>query len=354
MRAAILVVLVGCGRFGFGAQDPPSDAGGDDATIDSTPLASPELCDERVVTTLPIGPSDATAIRAVSLPGGYAVVLEMLDTTLTLLQLDDTGALIASHPAFSTGGYIPLYGVSAHDGRPVVHMRVGGRSYLKFVNAGWATYTTGPDGDPSMIDPAYAELAPDLGVAAVIEGGNLRVGLVDDASISVLVDSSHAPTAVVSGSVAPVPGGARVAIERDTGVCETFLVSPANAVTDVHTFTPCYDPKVAAVDGSSGVVVHRTAAAGPYAVHLIPEVATAPGATIALAGATHARAVAREDGAVWVGHGSGSYRALMRILPDGTKTEWRQDVASFVFDLTARDAFWYDGATVHVSTPCLR
>ncbi|MFN0247194.1 MAG: hypothetical protein ACKV2T_09800 [Kofleriaceae bacterium] len=356
MRAVVLVVtLAACGRFGFGESDPSTDDANptNDATDGQAPVATPQFCDDRVITTLPIGALDATAIRAVALDNGYAVAVEAVDTSIRLLELDNAGVLIATHGVFAAG-YTPLYGMSKHDDRPAVHMQISGTSYLKFLDPGWASYTTGPSGDPSMIDPAYAHIGPDVGVAARISGGDFHVGLVDDAALNAITDATYMPTTVVSGSIVPVPGGARVAVEKAGGVCETFVVDAANQARDVHTFSPCYAPKVAAVDDTSGVIVHRTDTVGPYAIHLIPAIANDTGSTVPLSGATYARAAKRSDGAVWIGHGSGSYRALLRVTPSGVMTELREDTAAFYFDLTERDAFWYDGATVHVSTPCLR
>ena len=73
-----------------------------------------------------------------------------------------------------------------------------------------------------------------------------------------------------------------------------------------------------------------------------------------LTGATSARITTRSDGAFWIGHGSASERALLRVTGAGAMTEHREPVPARMFDLTARDAFWLDGTTVHVSTPCLR
>ncbi|MGE0397867.1 MAG: hypothetical protein AB7T06_14185 [Kofleriaceae bacterium] len=352
MRRWIVVLLLsGCGRFGFGERDP-SDGGDDDAS-DGGALA-PRFCDDRVVTTLPIGALDAVAIRAVALDMRYAVAIETTAQEIPLLELDSDGAFVATHAPF-TPGYAPLYGMSRLDNRPVVHLLTSGSSYIKFVRPGWSMYTTGPDGDPSMIDPAFVEIDRTTGFAAKISGGDFHIGIVDiDADPSLITDADYTPANAIGGSVVPSPSGARVVVEKTGGVCETFVVTAANTVTAKHTFSPCYAPKAAASSDANVVIVHRVADVGPFAVYVVPANPTDTGTTIPLSGATYARTAARVDGAVWVGHGSGSYRALMRFPNSGQMTESREDIPSFYFDLTERDAFWYDGATVHVSTPCLR
>lgn len=355
MRVAILLVAAaGCGRFGFGETSTSGDGSSDDAMFDAArEMLLPQFCDDRVVTTLPIGPLDPVAIRAVALTTGYAVAIETSSAEIPLLEVDATGGLVATHAPF-TPSYAPLYGISKHDERPAVHLNTGGTSYIKFVEPGWAVYATGPSGDASMIDPAYAELGPTTGIAARINGGDFEVGLLDDANPAVITNSDYVPTNAIGGSLVPIPGAARVVVERAGGVCETFVVTSQNVTTNLHTFSPCYAPKVAAHDGNTAVIVHRLDDVGPFAVYVIPAVPTDVGVTYPLAGATMARVAARVDGAYWVGHASGSYRAMMRITLGGDMTEHREDTRSFQFDLTERDAFWYDGPTVHVSTPCLR
>jgi hypothetical protein len=356
VRAVLLVALAGCGRFGFGESDP-SDAGGSgsDAIEDSSnPNATPQFCDQRVVTTLPIGPLDPVTIRAVWLGAGYAVAIETVATDVPLLELDSTASLVAVHGRFTTG-YGPLYGISVHDDRPALHLMNASESYIKFVLPDWQDYASGPSGDPSMVDPAYAQIGPDLGIAGLITNGEFHVGQVDDATINSITDANYLPLNVATGSLVPIPGGARVAVGKNDGECETFVIDSANQMRDLHRFAPCYAPKVAALDDSSAVILHRTDDVGPYSVHVVPQIPTDIGFNYPLPGATYARVSKREDGAYWIGHGSGSHRALTRMTRNGATTESREETPSFYFDLTERDAFWYDGAsTVHVSTPCLR
>ncbi len=351
MRVVIfLVVLTGCGRLGFGES-------GDDAPIDAPidapegPLLTPQFCDDRVVGDV-IGVVPV-AIRAVAFPaGGYAVAIETTATSIPLFELDAAGAVVGTATPFDPG-YSPLYGMSQHEGRPAVHLMTSGSSYIKFIDPGWTTYTTGPGGDPSLIDPSYAELDLDTGIAARIVGGAFEVGVVDDTAIFMINPSSYTPMTAVGGSVFPIADAARVVVEKTGGVCETFVVTAGNIAKAIHTFSPCYEPTIAATSESDAVVLHRIGADGPFAVHVVPLAETDPGTTYPLTGATYARVTARDDGAIWVGHGSGTYRALVRF-DDGVMNEFRELRSAFYFDLTARDAFWIEGTTVHVSTPCLR
>jgi len=357
VRSALLVVvLTGCGRFGFGEEAPSSDAStGADATDDTIAEAAlPQFCDDREVTTLGIPAVDQTvAIRAVALSSGYAIAIETVSSGIPLLEIDAQGSLVATYPLF-TPGYAPLFGISQHNDLPVVSLETGGVGYVKFVQPGWSAYATGPNGEPASIDPAYAELNATSGIAARTSGGIFEVGRVDDSDYGTMAVSDYSPSSVISGSLVPISGGARVVVEKAGGVCETYVVSSGGTTSSLHTFSPCYAPEVASGDATSGVIVHRTDSVGPYAVHVIPAVPTEAGTTYPLAGATIARATTREDGAYWIGHGSGSYRALMRITRGGVMTESRENVATYFFDLTARDVFWIDGPVVHVSTPCLR
>lgn len=343
-----MLVATSCGRFGFGQHDPDGDVGGD--TSDAAgPVAVPQFCDERTVTTLP--GLDTVAIRAVALDMKYAVAIETTSNDIALLELDAQGALVATHAAF-TPGYAPLYGIARHNELPVVSLFTGGAYYIKFVEAGWEAYGTGPSGDAHVIDPPYVEIDATRGIGGRISG-DFNVGVIDDGDIASINQADHTPLDAVSGSIVWSPSGARVAVELAGGVCETFVVNTDGTTKALHTFSPCYAPKVAAVDDDTAAIVHRTDAAGPYAVHVVPLVSSDPGTTYPLTGATYARIAARVDGAIWVGHGSGSYRAMMRFAND-TMTEHRENVPAYAFDLTERDAFWIEGAVVHVSTPCLR
>ncbi len=357
VRSALLVVvLTGCGRFGFGEEAPSSDASaGADATDDTiSEAALPQFCDDRTVTATGIPAGDQPiAIRAVALSTGYAVAIETQSSGIPLLELDAQGSFVATSGLFAPG-YAPLFGISQHADLPVVSLETGGVGYVKFVQPGWTAYATGPNGDPAPIDPAYAELNATSGIAARMNSGTFEVGRVDDSDYTAMAVSDYSPTSVISGSLVPIPGGARVVAGKAGGVCETYIVSSAGVTSSLHTFSPCYAPKVAAGDATSGVIIHRTDTVGPYAVHVIPVIASDAGTNYPLAGATLARAATREDGAYWIGHGSGSYRALMRITRGGVMTESRENVATYNFDLTSKDAFWIDGAAVHVSTPCLR
>ncbi len=357
MRAALfLLALVGCGRLGFGEGSPNGANGATDAAVGEDALESgptPQFCDDRVVTTLPIGPLDAVAIRAVALSASYAIAIETVDRDIPLIEADASAAFVATHMPFRST-YGPLRGMSEHNDLPVIQLRSEGDGYIKYVQPGWEAYGTGPLGGDVEIDPSYAELTPSAGIAGQIFDGTLYVGVVQDNDPGTITSADYIPTDAVSASITVSSGGARVAVEKTGGACETFIVSPDNKTHKHYRFSPCYAPKVAAIDDMFSAIVHRTDDIGPYAVHIIPADADGVGTTLPLPGATYARIAARIDGAIWVGHTSGSYRGLTRIAPSGAVREHRENVPGFYFDLTERDAFWYDGATVHVSTPCLR
>lgn len=169
-----MLVATSCGRFGFGQHDPDGDARGD--TSDAAgPVAVPQFCDERTVTTLP--GLDTVAIRAVALDMKYAVAIETTSNDIALLELDAQGALVATHAAF-TPGYAPLYGIARHNELPVVSLFTGGAYYIKFVEAGWEAYGTGPSGDAHVIDPPYVEIDATRGIGGRISG-DFNVGVID-------------------------------------------------------------------------------------------------------------------------------------------------------------------------------
>lgn len=333
-----------------------ADALGDglvDDSGDAIAAATPQFCDDRTAVSLDLGTATPVAVRALALDNAYAVAIETTANDIVLVELDGTGAFVGLHTPF-TPDYAPLYGMSRHANRPAVHLKTSGESYIKLVDPGWDAYTTGPSGIATPIDPAYAEIGATTGIAGVVRGADLLLGLVDDIDPGAITATDYTPTGVVSGSIVPIPTGARVVVETQGGACETFTVSTANVASARYTFSPCYGPTVAAVDATTGALLYRTSVAGPYEVRLIPPSPTAQPVTIPLTGATSARITTRSDGAFWIGHGSASYRALLRVTGAGAMTEHREPAPARMFDLTARDAFWLDGTAVHVSTPCLR
>lgn len=346
----LLVALTGCGRLGFGESSPSDGMGSGGDALGDGPVGMPQLCDDTVVTTL--GGINPVAIRAAALStGGYAVALETTAPDIKLLELDANKNLVATHSTFAVG-YAPLYGLSLHNDLPMVSLETGGTTYLKVVDPGWDTYLTGLGGDPRVVDPAYAEISPTQGIAGLISGGDFNVGIFDDANFGTVTVADYVPTTVESASIVPAVGGARVVVEKTGGVCETFVVTDGNMVKNRHTFSPCYAPKAATASGTA-VILHRIDTIGPYAVHIVPPVDTDPGETFTLTGATYARIAGRGDDTIWVGHGSGSYRAMIRF-DNGARTELREQTPAYPFDLTSRDAFWIEGPIVHVATPCLK
>lgn len=355
MRALLVIaVTAGCGRLSFDDR-PSGEAGGATDATDAeagsdAQLLQPTLCNARIVATLPIVPSTATvAIRAVALPAGYAVAVEIDSIQIPMVQLDAAGALVAHTEPFRPG-YSPLYGIAALADRPIVGLKVGGAQYVKLLDPGWTAYTTGPSGDEGYIDPPIAALPGQSSAAvATLSGGVLQVGVMS-ADGQTVIPTDYQPSGMIGGSLISTPNGARVVAAGASGTCQAFFVSPAGITGPRHTFAPCYSPVVAALDDSTGLVVHRTASNGPWAVHEIPANAAAAGTTSPLPGATYARISAR-GGAYWIGFGSGSSRTF-RKLASGVVTERTDPQPTYPFDFTARDLFWIEGPVVHAATPC--
>ncbi|MBA3460818.1 MAG: hypothetical protein H0T46_12695 [Deltaproteobacteria bacterium] len=356
MRALLVIAMAaGCGRLGFEDRPPGEGGGGIDGSThadsggDAQQLR-PTLCNSRIVATLPIPPStDPVAIRAVALPAGYAVAVEIDAFQVPMVQLDAAGTLVAHHEPFRPG-YSPLHGIAALADRPIVGLEVGGLQYAKLLDPGWEAYTTGPSGDPGYIDPPIAPFPGQSSAAvATLSGGVLEVGVMS-ADGQTVVPTDYQPSGMIGASLTSTPSGARVVAAGASGTCEAFFVSPAGITGPRHTFAPCYSPVVAALDDSTGLVVHRTASSGPYAVHEIPANAAAAGTTSSLPGATYARVAAR-GGAYWIGFGSGTSRTF-RKLAGGIVTERTEALPTYPFDFTTRDVFWLEGPVVHAATPC--
>ena len=360
MRALlILVAAAGCGRFGFddraaSAGDAGGDGGGDaggDAAADGPSGLQPRICNPRAVATLPLaGGVSTVAIRAVALSDRYAIAVETTAVNIWVVELDATGAFVAFHQPF-TPGYSPLHGMSRLADRPIVGLDVGARYFLKLLDPGWAAYTTGPSGDPAaVLDPPIAAFPGHTSAAvATLAGGVMRVGVMS-ADGQTVTTASYQPAGATGGSFAATPSGARVVAALGAGSCETFFVSPAGTAGPRHTFGPCFSPTVAALDDTTAMIVHRTSAGGPYAVHAVPATATDAGATQPLTGATYARITTRA-GAYWIGHG-GSTSISLRTIAGGVATESTLARPTYPFDFTEREVFWIEGPVVYAAALC--
>jgi hypothetical protein len=353
VRALLLVAAAaGCGKIGFADQartDAGTDsAGGADGSSDAA--LRPTLCNARLVTTLPIQVTEETvAIRAVALPARYAIAVETDAVNIPFVELDASGAFIAHHGLF-TPGYAPLHGIAKLVDRPIVGLEVGTQYYVKLVDPGWEEYTTGPSGEAGRLDPPIAAFPGETSAAvATLSSGTLQVWIMDPAGFPV-TPADYQPAGIVGGSLTSTPGGARVVAASASGTCETFFLSPAGVTGPKHSFGPCFSPLVAALDDTTGLVLHRTAAAGPFALHEIPANAADAGTTSALPGATYARIAAR-GGAYWIGHGN-STSGTLKTIRGGAASEHTEARPTFPFDFTERDLFWIDGPRVYAATPC--
>ena len=201
------------------------------------------------------------------------------------------------------------------------------------------------------MDPQQALLPS--GAAAiygvVMSGGTLDIHTIDSAN-TILGDADYAPPASFA-SFASSPNGVRVVVEN-AGACETFAIAGNGTTGARHVFSPCFEPRLAAI-GTSGFVLYRTVTGGALTLHRIPQDAAQAGETIPLEIGTNPR-IATIDGAIWVAYlGSNGQARLVRV--DGETLTMRDDpsiVSSF--DLLPSGVFWVTPTgAIHTGTPCL-
>lgn len=340
MRSLVVAVLLtGCGRLGF-----------DDVAPLEGPM-TPELCDVRTVGTLALDQAAPTQVRAVKLAATYAVAVETASTSkVHVVRVSHAGDLISQHLPFP-GGYL-LQGISEIADRPFVYVFTAGAGFIKMLTPDWSTYDTGPSGDELAMDPQQA-LLPDRTTAiyGVFTGGTLAMRTID-ATGATFLDGDYAPAAEFA-SFTSTPSGARVVVASG-GRCETFAVLPDGVTKDKHTFAPCFEPRVAAIDDDHGAVLHRISEGGAYAVHAIPADATKPGETVAIEPGSNGR-ISVVDGTVWVAYRRTTGEARM-ISFDGQITTNRDFPAvEGAFELLGDRAFWVaPGGSLRVGTPCMQ
>ncbi len=336
-----LLVLTGCGRFGFDESDPPS-------APDDAASATPKICNARLITELPLTDESAIKIRGTALSTGHALAIQTDRDNTYMVRLDGDGELVATTLPFAAG--YSLHGISQLADRPFVYVFTGGTAYIKLLTADWETYETGPSGEELAMDPQQARLPGDAtAMFGVIAGGTLSIAAIDvDNATSGGAD--YAPAATFA-SFGAITSGVRVVVE-DAGTCETFAIAPDGATSGRHAFSPCFEPRLATL-GDQGAVLYQTSPTGPLAVHTIPGVASDPGITTVLERGSNPR-IATIDGAFWAGYLSTTDDArLVRFTTSGVAMNDEPMIASS-FELLASGAFWVTPAgALHAGDPCL-
>jgi hypothetical protein len=343
VRSLLVVSLIGCGRLGF--DDVASPLPADDAPANAI---EPNICDPRSLGSIPINGETATKLRATSLSTGHAVAIETTGANVFMVRTDGDDAVVATTLPFPAG--YTLHGISQIADRPFVYVFTAARGYIKLLIPDWTTYETGPAGDERSLDPQQA-LIPDRTAAifGVINGGTLGIQTID-ANNTVVLPADYSPPATFA-SFATTPSGARVVVEA-SGTCETFVIGIDGVTKNRHTFSPCFEPRLAAIDDVHGAVLHQISPGGAYALHAIPAEASAPGTTIALETGSNGRIAAIDD-AIWVAYlrSSGEAR-LVRHAETATTTRDYPAITT-MFDLLADKMFWVDTTgLLSVGKPC--
>lgn len=332
---AFVMLLIGCGRLGF-----------DDVTPAPDPI--PDICDPAVAGDLAINGETPTKLRAAALSDGYAVAVETSATNVYVVRTDLAGIVLSTQLPMMDG-YL-LHGISQIGDRPFVYVFVGGTGYIKMLVPDWSSYETGPSGDALPLDPQQALLAGGgTALYGVFTAGTLAIHAIDGTGAT-MIDADYAPVAS-SASFTSIPSGVRVVVE-DAGTCETFVVKADGTTKDVHTFAPCVEPLIAAIDDARVFVLHRTSAGGPYAIHTVPTDAGAAGSTTTIESGSNGRITAIDD-AIWIAYLRPTGEARLVRVDDNVPSTRDYAAIAAGFDLLADRAFWVDvDGKLATGTPC--
>lgn len=339
MRVALLLGLLGCGRFGFDEQAAPAA----DATIDE-----PRLCNPRTISTLALTNETAVKLRATQLSTGWAVAVQSDALNTYMVRLDPAGGFVSRHDAL-VGGYA-LQGISQLQDRPFVFVFVEGAGYVKLLSADWESYDTGPSSQLSAMDPQQATASTgDYAIVGSINNDLLLVQGVDVNNV-VLGQADYSPPATFA-SFGAIATGARVVVEKD-GVCTTFAIDDDGPTGPRHEFSPCFQPRLATL-GNEGSILYQTSPDGPLALHQIPVDATTAGITIPLEIGSNPR-IATVNGEIWAAYlrGAGTLR-LHRFSGEAQAVHDDESITTS-FDLIPSGLFSVTSAgELHSATPCL-
>lgn len=332
-QVIVLGFLAACGRIGFGGS-AAIDGGPDGGTTVA-------LCDVRAAGTLALGAETVTRIRAVAGQTGFVVALETSAQNVYVARVDATVDL---HLPLADG--YTLDGIARIGDRIFVRAATGGTAYTKLLDPSFDTYATVEGADEAPIDPPLAPRANGAGLRINIFGGLLDIAEMNSDGSLTGVASPYQPPA----KAATIAGDRVVTV--DTGGCETFLVGNDGTVSQVHRRDTCSEPQLAVLDSRRAILVHRAAPA-TVQVYLIPNDPQASGIASSLGDAIEPRVAAIGETA-WALYRKGNGVELARFDAELASMTAALPEVTGPFELIPTAAFWVEGTTLRVGTPCLR
>ncbi|HET9482514.1 MAG TPA: hypothetical protein VFO79_01035 [Xanthomonadales bacterium] len=333
MRPVVLLVLAACGRLGF-----------DESTGDA-PGSTAALCNPRTVGPLTLETTELpTVVRATPVTAGYAVAIETSHRNIHVARVTSTFTLASQHTPLAAS--YELGGIAALGDAVFVHALNTGVSYLKLLDASWNSYATVESGDDAVADPPIALRANGTGFRVGFFGGLAKIHeMRADGTQTGVASDLFVPA--IAASIAPQAGGARVATGSSEGACETFVVGLDGRTSERHAPPgSCSLPRVAVLASGRGVLVYQSATE-------LETIYFVPGFDPVIVAGSAAR-VAGIDDAAWVMLRRAGGVELHRVDESLAHQTVLLDEVTAPFDLLPTAAFWVDGATLRVGTPCLR
>lgn len=340
----IIVLLVGCGRIGFGGED----LAGDDAAG-----PQPAMCGARRVASLPLS-EPVRRVRAAAVPGlGYAVALETA-ATIHVVRLDAGKGFVSFHSPFASD-YL-LHGVGALDQVVFIStdLTTEPAGYLKRLDPSWDTYGSPVSGGTAIYDPPLAGSAGTAWTGARA-GEVIFIEEIDRDGARTGLSSDYLPETAFHASFSPSGDDVRAVVDRGDGTCEAFLIAPDGATRDRRRLDACMEPRgVGLPDGSAAIIARVPSVSDTYELRWIPPDGAGAALSLALGRHPEVRIAPFDDGRVLAAvTATTGGLALLAYGPEGTVdgsfSEGREP-----FDLLADALFWIVGSDLHVAEPCLR
>ena len=327
-------MLTACGRIGF------DGATGDGNTDTSTTAA---LCDPHTLTTLTLA-GEATRVRAITADTGYVVAINTSVGNIYVARVPSSLDTADVHLPQMTG--YTLGGIAHVAAATFVQSRNGGTSYLKLLDPSFDSYTTIEGADDMTFDPPLAARANGRAWRVSRFGGFLEVAEIDAAGGKSGLVANYAP----AGTSATIDANRVVYEFADR--CETFVVDESGTTGKLHVIPGCSDPRVAVLSSGRALIVHRIAV-NQMQLYVVPEDPAAIGDKLTIGDLSETR-IAATGTAAWVMARKAAINTVLLGMFDlGGGTSVAVPVTG-PFDITPTAAFWVDGTSLRVGTPCLR